>query len=141
MSHFLFKAGAWKGSGVVTFSHSPEQLPYVLRWKIEQDGEGFQAEQEVEVEGIPPMCNRYSIVSGPDVAFSITLVNEVLGTFSGTGLLQDEKLAWEFSHPGQLEGLEAYERMPEGEYVFHSEYSGGDGFVTKISGTLFPLFV
>lgn len=136
MDHFLFQPGEWKGSGAVTFSHSPESLDYTLRWKIEQNAEGLKAEQEVAVDGVSSMRNCYSIIAQKTGSFLIILTNEVLGTFSGSGVVQDEKIAWEFEHPGQLEGLEAYERITQDEYVFHAEYSGGDGFVTKISGSL-----
>lgn len=138
MAHFLFQAGLWKGSGTVSFSHSPERLSYTLQWRIESFQGGFRAEQSVQVEGIPPMLNLYTIFEKEEDTFEITLTNELLGTFVGRGILQDKKIGWEFSYPGQLEGVEVYEQGEQGEYLFHSEYSGGDGFITRISGKVMP---
>ena len=135
--HFLFHDGFWEGSGQITVPLAVEPLPLVVNWTVTPlDGERFRAVQEVTVEGQDPMRNSFTVKRISEGEFQVFLENEVIGTFSGTGVADEKKVAWEFAHKGALEGMEIYELVKQGEYSFHAEYLGGDGFSTTISGTI-----
>lgn len=134
--HFLFTAGSWKGTGSVMFSHSPEVLTFTTKWTISGNDRHFDARQEVVIEDLMPMVNSYVIDVPIHEKFTLNLTNEVVGTFSGHGVFNERKIAWEFTHPGLFDGFEVYERVSDTEYLFHAEYTGGDGYINKIYGSM-----
>lgn len=139
MKHFLFEAGVWNGSGVVQLSHSSETLSFTTQWKIEpQFGmDAYLVYQQVQIDGISEcMTNRYEVDASKQGEFALMLFNDALGSYRGQGVFNDTKIAWEFAHPGKLDGLEVYERIADDAYAFSSTYTGGDGFLTKITGTI-----
>ena len=135
--HFLFKEGLWEGSGEITIPLSEKPYPLIVRWDITPLSDGrFRAVQRVEVESHDPMVNTFTVGSSAEGEFQIFLENETIGMFSGTGVTDHDKVAWEFTHEGMLEGYEVYERKTEDEYSFRAEYLGGEGFATVVSGTI-----
>ncbi len=145
-SHFLFVPGTWQGSGTISFSMSPDVLRFTTSWTISQVSESvFQAVQVVDIIDSHTMKNVFTIgytVGSSD--FTVILDNDVIGSHQGKGIYDDTKITWEFRHPGLLEGIETYEKVLEqgnenALYRFHSEYNGGDGFMTVIQGNLYSI--
>ena len=64
------------------------------------------------------------------------LENELLGTVKGTGVIDENTIAWEFHGTGGLEGFEVYELQDNGDYMMHAEYSSPDQFRTIIDGRI-----
>ena len=135
--HFLFEPGNWLGTGQVTFSFSPDLLYFRTKWSTAQpDDATYQCTQTVEIIGGDRMVNIFVIRLTAENAFDIILQNELLGVFNGTGVVEPNLVAWEFRHPGTLEGFEVYERLQEQEYAMHAEYLASDGSRTMIRGKI-----
>lgn len=135
--HFIFQPGDWLGTGQVTFSFSPDLLYFRTKWScMKPDSDTFQCTQTVEIIGGDRMVNVFTIKLTDKVAFDIVLQNEVLGVFSGRGLLEENLVAWEFRNVGVFEGYEVYEKLHDEEYAMHAEYLSTDGARTKISGKI-----
>jgi hypothetical protein len=136
-THFLFQEGEWKGTGRVTFSVSPEVLQFITKWTVTSLGnQRFRAVQKVEIPGQEMQTNVFTITKQPSGEFQLFLENEVIGVFSGEGVSDDKRVAWEFTHHGTLEGMEVYEKTSDNEYSFRAEYIGGDDYSTSIHGTI-----
>ena len=82
------------------------------------------------------MLNAYVVAQKSATGFDLLLENKDLGVFSGKGVSDTAQIAWEFAHFGTLEGMELYRRQSEHQYTFTAEYTGGEGYTTKIEGTL-----
>lgn len=136
--HFLFRSGQWKGEGTISIPIAEEPFPITIRWTITELEKGqFRAVQVVEIDDQEPMNNVFTVSIPHESEFQLYLDNESIGgIFSGTGVVDDRKLAWEFAHSGEIEGYEVYEREEDGKYTFRAEYSGGDGFSNHVSGSL-----
>lgn len=136
-THFLFQEGVWEGSGEITIPLADGPLPLHVRWTISAlDDDRFQAVQYVTVDGHEPMSNTFTVGKVAGGEFQLFLENENIGMFSGEGISDEHKIAWEFSHKGGLEGFEVYERKEKGSYIFKAKYLCGDGLSTVISGDL-----
>ncbi len=135
--HFLFAPGDWLGTGQVSFSISPELLYFRTKWTCARpDEDTFQCTQTVEIIGGDRMVNIFTIRPLDKGSFDIVLQNEILGVFSGAGVIEENLVAWEFRSKGSFEGYEVYEKVQSDEYAMHAEYLSGDGARTKISGKL-----
>lgn len=135
--HFLFKPGIWLGAGSVTFSISPELLYFRTRWEItSQDDNTLQCNQRVEIVGGDQMVNVFIVTPKNSESFDITLHNELLGVFSGTGVIEEGLVGWEFRAKGELEGYEVFEKTSSDEYSMHAEYISSDGARTTIRGKI-----
>lgn len=136
-SHFLFTPGQWLGTGQVTFTVSPELLYFRTNWScVQADSETYQCIQTVEVIGGDRMVNIFTVKPLDKASFDIVLQNEILGVFSGLGVIEENLVAWEFRHAGTFEGYEVYEKTQDDEYAMHAEYLSTDGARTKISGKI-----
>ncbi len=136
-SHFLFHPGDWLGTGQVTFSMSPELLYFRTKWSCARpDSETYQCTQIVEIIGGDRMVNIFTIRPTSNAAFNIVLQNELLGVFGGTGVIEENLVAWEFRNVGIFEGFEVYEKVHDEEYSMHAEYLSNDGARTRISGKI-----
>ncbi len=136
-NHFLFQEGLWEGTGEITIPLSEKPYPLIVRWTVTALGNGrFKAVQRVEVESHEPMVNTFTLSGKEDGEFQINLENDSIGMFSGSGVSDRDKLAWEFTHNGMLEGYEVYERKSNEEYSFRAEYLGGEGVATVVSGNI-----
>lgn len=137
--HFLFTPGEWLGEGEVSFSFSPDKLTFKVRWVIFDESNGsFCSVQTVQIDSQEPMVNIFKCTPTEDGRFDIILENADLGSFQGGGIIHEKSLAWEFRHPGALEGYEIYERVSDTEYSLHAEYCGED-VRTIISGHIHAL--
>lgn len=136
-NHFLFSEGEWTGKGKIFFSLTPDEVPFQIHWDVVPiDLERFRAVQRVEMVDQETMINVFTITRQPSGEFQLFLENEVLGVFSGDGVSDERKLAWEFAHYGILEGVEVYEKKDDQQYNFHAEYLGNDGLATTVEGTI-----
>jgi hypothetical protein len=116
---------------------SPEVLQFTTKWVVTLLGEHrFRAVQRVEIPGQESQTNVFTITKQPSGDFQLFLENEMIGVFSGDGVSDEGKVAWEFTHHGTLEGMEVYEKTADNEYAFRAEYIGGDECSTSIHGTI-----
>ena len=133
---FILESGQWVGEGTVSFSASPEQLYFVTKWGIDSGSkEGIICNQEVRMEGAEEaVLNSFQVFDLTDDAFKITLENNIVGKVSGTGIIDEKTIAWEFRGQIGFQGYEVYEAEGDGLYKFHSEYASPDQFRTIIDG-------
>ncbi len=136
-THFLFQPGEWLGTGQVSFSMSPDVLHFRTKWVVrEGENSSFQCTQIVEIVGGDRIVNDFAIKPQDSSAFEIVLENELLGTFSGTGVIEERTIAWEFREKGAFEGYEVYRRTDDTEYTMHAEYLSSDQMRTMIRGRI-----
>ncbi|MCB1118457.1 MAG: hypothetical protein KDK65_00695 [Chlamydiia bacterium] len=136
--HFLLEPGQWLGEGEITFSTSPDQIRFYTRWEIEKgEHQGLDLIQQVELQDVEDhVHNRYSLFAIQEQSFEIALENEHIGTVMGKGVIDQEKLAWEFREQKGFEGFEIYQLTGEDTYSFHAEYLSGEHFRTLIDGRI-----
>lgn len=136
--HFLFSPGIWIGEGSITFSDAAEKLKFYTRWKIEERESGnVHGEQHVEIQGgSDRIQNQYEISGHKDDKFSITLRNELVSMVEGSGVLDGDKIAWEFRGHPNFEGYEVYQLKSEDEYDFRAEYVSPDQLRSVIVGRI-----
>ena len=136
-NHFLFQSGEWLGTGQVSFSMSPDVLHFRTKWEIHSDEPRyFHCKQIVEIVGGDRILNSFEITLPLPNAFDIVLTNELLGTFSGTGVIEERLVAWEFREKGVFEGYEVYKCVDDNEYTMHAEYLSSDQTRTLIRGRI-----
>jgi hypothetical protein len=136
-NHFITEPGQWTGSGLITFSKLQNQLPFRVEWSISKlDDQRTQATQRIILDPDEPRINAYVITKKTENTFDLLLENNEIGVFSGKGVYDPAQIAWEFSHFGKLEGLEVYQKENASQYSFTAEYTGGEDYSTKITGTL-----
>jgi hypothetical protein len=138
MDHFLFHPGEWLGAGQVSFSMSPDVLHFRMKWVVMQDTpQNYRCTQTVEIVGGDRIINVFDITKTEDNKnFAITLENELLGTFSGTGVQEEQLIAWEFREKGAFEGYEVYKKVENDEYTMHAEYLSSENTRTMIRGRI-----
>jgi len=133
---FILKPGQWVGEGTVSFSASPEQLYFITKWEINsKNKERIQCNQEVRMEGgEEPLLNKFHVFDVTDNTFKIILENSIVGQVSGTGIIDEKTIAWEFRGHIGFQGYEVYEAEGDDLYKFHAEYASPDQFRTIIDG-------
>jgi hypothetical protein len=133
---FILEPGEWVGEGTVSFSASEEQLYFITKWGIDLGEEDeIECNQEVRMEGAEETVqNSFQIYDLTSNSFNITLENNILGKVSGSGIIDDKTIAWEFRGHIGFQGYEVYEMEGEGLYKFHAEYASPDQFRTIING-------
>lgn len=117
-----------------------EELPFYTKWKISpQDDTGYiECIQEIQISGLSDiMINQFVFYDILQKDFCIELENQTLGKVVGKGMLNPNRLAWEFrlGHLG-FEGFEFYEATEDGSYKMHAEYATVDDFRTEIHGKI-----
>ena len=137
-NHFLFQPGEWLGAGEVSFSMSPDVLQFRTKWVITApEAEDFYfCTQTVEVIGGDRIINAFEITRESEEAFEIILENELLGTFIGSGIVEEGLVAWEFREKGTFEGYEVYKLSGDNEYAMNAEYLSSDQMRTMIRGRI-----
>lgn len=135
---FIFKNGVWIGEGKVKFSTSLEQIHFYTKWKIQVvDKHESRAEQQVEMRGGGEnVVNYFTFSHIKDSGMAVALENEILGSASGKGVIDDKKIAWEFLQHSDFEGFEVYELQENGDYLLHAEYVSTDQHRTTIDGRI-----
>lgn len=136
--NFIFQPGNWVGEGIVTFSASSEELPFVTKWQIGTAAEReIEGSQEVQMEASEePVNNQFQFFDITASSFKVSLHNEILGQVVGSGIIDEQTIAWEFRGTIGFQGYEVYERQSDGEYTFHAEYASPDQFRTIIDGRI-----
>jgi hypothetical protein len=142
MTHqFLLTPSAWLGQGKIQLNMVSEELGFFTRWNAENaDGSGrIECLQEIQVKGLSDiMHNEFLIYNlNANGEFSIDLENQALGRITGTGLINEKVIAWEFRvEEIGFEGFELYEKQDENNYLMRAEYATNDQFRTLIQGRL-----
>lgn len=136
---FIFEPGEWSGEGTVSFSASPEQVPFTTKWIVESNqDEGVRCSQRVDMDGSDEhVLNKMHFYDVTSNSFNVSLENEIVGQVIGTGIIDDNTIAWEFRGHIGFQGYEVYEKKVNGaEYHFHAEYASPDQFRTIIDGVI-----
>lgn len=137
---FIFTPGIWLGEGKISFSTSPEFLKFYTKWEIKEPKMGvIVATQLVEMRGLEEqVINTFTFSEMETSSFRVLLENNIIGNISGTGLRDENMIAWEFQGQVAFEGFEVYERQETGDYFLHAEYGSSDQFRTTIEGLIWP---
>jgi hypothetical protein len=135
---FILTPSSWLGEGKIQLSMVEEELAFFTRWNVAQKDETGKIEciQEIQVKGLSEIMQNqfifYDLASG---TFTLDLDNPALGKVTGTGLITDAVIAWEFRAVELgFEGFEFYERQKDDSYLMRAEYSTSDQFRTIIQG-------
>ena len=137
---FLLTPGEWLGEGKISFSMSPDTIPYYTRWDVQGlENNEITAVQMVEMQGAgEALLNQFRFFDLSSSSFNVELSNEMLGVVQGTGLIEPESIAWEFRNHPTFEGFEVYRRKSTDEstdeYSLHAEYSSPDHHRTIVHG-------
>lgn len=145
---FIFHPGTWLGQGTLSFSYSPEQIPFYAKWIIDSPVEGvIRALQQVVKQGEKePILNTFLFSPLDDKTFSVVLNTELIGSVRGEGKIEHHIIAWEFQRSviaegtEIFEGFEVYELQDSGEYRFHAEYSSTEQFRTIVDGKIWKKY-
>lgn len=137
---FIFQPRPWIGEGVITLNMVEEKLNFFTKWSItEPDFAGkIQSVQELQISGISEnMRNELTFYDFTDNKFSIEMENLNIGKVVGSGVFDDNMLAWEFRENDlNFEGYETYHLQKDGSYLIHAEYVTSDQFRTQIDGKI-----
>lgn len=135
---FIFKPGKWVGEGSISFSSSSDQLFFITTWGIEpRIDEEIHCKQEVKMEGSEEdVLNKFHLYDLTPKSFNIALDNEIVGEVTGSGIIDEKTIAWEFLAQEGFQGYEVYELQSDGEYSFHAEYASLNQFRTIIDGCI-----
>jgi hypothetical protein len=135
---FLLKPSSWLGEGKIQLNMVEEELAFYTRWNVAQRDDTGKIEciQEIQVKGLSDIMHNqfllYDLTSG---AFVIELENPSLGKVTGSGLITDKVIGWEFRAPDiGFEGFEFYEKQADNSYLMRAEYATSDQFRTVIKG-------
>ena len=137
---FILKPGMWTGEGKITLNMVAEELPFKMLWTIsERDKSGkIKCTQEVQIQGLSEgMKNEMTFYDFSPKVFSIEMENANVGRIIGTGLYDQQLLAWEFRENDlNFEGYETYKLENDNSYVMHGEYITTDQLRTQIDGKI-----
>lgn len=139
ISHsFIFQPGTWLGDGTINFSISPDTTRFFTKWVfesgvLEKEIAGMQS-VEIPENQTTPMQNFFVFKPTSDTSFLISIENELVGTVSGKGIVDEKTIAWEIRGEEGFEGFEVYERQGEDEYILHAEYASLPHIRTIIDG-------
>jgi len=135
---FILKPSSWLGEGKIQLNMVEEELPFYTRWNIAQRDETGKIEcfQEIQFKGLFDITHNqfffYDLTSG---TFVIELENLSLGKITGSGLITDSVIGWEFRAVDiGFEGFEFYEKQVDNTYLMRAEYATADRFRTVIKG-------
>lgn len=135
---FLLTPSSWLGQGKIQLNMVSEELAFFTRWNASNaDGDGrIECIQEIQVKGLSDiMQNEFLIYNLTHGEFAIDLENQALGKITGSGLINEKVIAWEFRIADiGFEGFELYEKQDENNYLMRAEYATSDQFRTLIQG-------
>lgn len=135
---FIFAPSSWLGEGKIQLNMVDEELAFFTRWNINnKDPSGkIEGVQEIQVKGLSDiMFNQFGFYDLTSSSFLIDLENPALGKVTGSGLITDKVIAWEFrANDIGFEGFEFYERQSDNSYLMRAEYATSDQFRTVIKG-------
>lgn len=139
---FIFAPASWIGEGKIQLNMVEEELGFVTRWTVsDKDPAGkIECVQEIQVKGLSDvMHNQFFLSNLTGNSFTIDMENPALGRVSGTGVINEKVIGWEFRVPDLgFEGFEFYEKQEDGSYLMRAEYATADQFRTIIRGKVWP---
>ncbi|MBI5273296.1 MAG: hypothetical protein HY861_04865 [Chlamydiia bacterium] len=137
---FIFSPGKWCGEGKILLNMVEEELLFNTNWAVQnRDFSGKVAcAQEVLVQGLSEnMRNELTFYDFQHRTFSVDMENQSLGRIVGTGLFDEQTIAWEFrNNDMNFEGYETYVLQPDGSYHMRGEYVTSDQFRTQIEARI-----
>ncbi len=135
---FILSPYPWLGEGKIRLNMVEEELGFVTRWKVSNKDAGgiIECVQEIQVKGLADiMLNQFVLYDFSGNHFSIDLENPALGKITGSGLIEDHVIAWEFRiQELGFEGFEFYEKESADCYRMRAEYATTDQYRTVING-------
>lgn len=134
---FIFQPGCWLGQGHITIQGAIQPLKFYTKWIISQEKEDvFLASQTVEIENVEEhVVTAYRFTKMTETHFSVLLENGDIGQVLGPGFISPDAISWEFDSPS-LQGFDTYERLANGNYRLHAEYSSSSQYRTIIHAEL-----
>ena len=137
---FIFLPGMWYGEGKILLNMVEEELVFNTQWAVQnKDFAGkVQCAQEIQIQGLSEnMRNELSFYDFQNKSFSVDMENQNVGRIVGTGVFDDQMIAWEFrNNDMNFEGYETYNRLSDGSYRMKGEYVTSDQFRTLIEAHL-----
>lgn len=137
---FIFNSGTWVGEGKISLNTVDEELLFNTNWTVPHKDEAgkIACAQDIQVQGLgESMRNDLSFYNFRDGVFSVDMENQNIGRITGSGVFDDQMIAWEFRNNDlYFEGFETYILQPDGGYLMHGEYVTSDQFRTRIEARL-----
>ncbi|MFS8564457.1 MAG: hypothetical protein LVR00_09235 [Rhabdochlamydiaceae bacterium] len=135
---FILNPSSWLGEGKIQLNMVEEELSFFTKWNVAKKDEMGKIEcvQEIQVKGLSDiMQNQFLFYDLSPGAFIIELENVALGKITGSGIISDKVIAWEFRvNEIGFEGFEFYEKQEDASYLMRAEYATADQFRTIITG-------
>lgn len=139
---FIFSPGNWQGEGRILLNMVEEELIFNTCWAVQQgDLLGKVACcQEIQIQGLSEdMRNDLTFYDFSGERFAVDMENPNVGRIVGTGVFNDEMIAWEFrGNEMHFEGFESYQKQGDGSYQMKGEYVTSDQFRTEITAKIWP---
>jgi len=137
---FILTPGTWTGEGKIVLNMVEEDLTFLTTWKVlGRDFSGkIQCVQDIKIEGLSEnMRNDFVFYDFGAKTFSIEMENPNVGRVVGTGVFDENLVAWEFRENDlKFEGYETYQLSEDGSYQMRGEYISSDQFRTLIEGKI-----
>ncbi len=139
---FIFSPGTWQGEGKILLNMVEEELVFNTNWTVQnQDFAGkVICAQEIQIQGLSEnMRNELTFYDFQAKSFSVDMENQNVGRIVGTGVFDNDMIAWEFrSSEANFEGYESYSLQSDGSYAMKGEYVTSDQFRTQIEARIWP---
>ena len=139
---FIFNPGTWIGEGKIVLNMVEEELLFNTNWAVQnKDFTGkVSCAQDIQIQGLSEnMRNELTFYDFANKTFSVDMENQNVGRIVGTGVFDENMIAWEFrSNDMNFEGFETYTLQPDGSYSMKGEYVTSDQFRTQIEARIFP---
>jgi hypothetical protein len=133
---FILSPGNWYGEGRIVLNMVEEELIFSTNWAVQlKDLAGrIPCCQQIQIQGLADaMSNQLTFSDFKGNAFTVEMENPNIGRIVGTGIFDDQSIAWEFrNNDAQFEGYETYLLQPDGSYLMRGEYMTSDQFRTQI---------
>ncbi|MBI3901165.1 MAG: hypothetical protein HY324_03320 [Chlamydiia bacterium] len=139
---FIFSAGRWSGEGKILLNMVEEELLFQTQWSIQhKDFTGkVLCAQDIHISGLSEeMRNELTFYDFHASSFSVDMENPNVGRIVGTGVFDEQMIAWEFrNNEVEFEGYESYALQPDGSYLMKGEYLTSDQLRTQIEARIWP---
>lgn len=137
---FIFSPGSWSGEGKIVLNMVEEELIFNTNWAVQnRDFAGkVTCAQDIQIQGLSEnMRNELTFYDFQTKTFSVDMENQNVGRIVGTGVFDDNLIAWEFKNNDMnFEGFETYSLQPDGSYMMKGEYVTSDQFRTQIEARI-----
>lgn len=140
---FIIVPGDWLGYGKIWIANVTEPVVFYTSWTLMKINETTTiGKQVIEQQGVEEhQHNLFRFSSITDNSFLIELENEVIGSVEGTGVIEANRIAWQFSQPIKFKdtfgftGSEEYLLLDSGDFQLNAEYHSPD-HITIVTGKL-----